>query len=317
MISTTTYKLLLASKLRGIGRRGLQELAADKLFFRSRVHELGPAVAGIANPAPSAAMLGAAERAANADVEAAEKRGHFIVSLQDQNYPKLLRKLHDRPAILFMSGDPERLSERSVAIIGTREPSTQGEETARRVTQYFAANGWQIVSGLAVGLDTVAHRTALESGGTTVAVLAQGLDKIYPKENAELAEQIVQHGGVLVSEYSYGSQTFPSNFVERDRIQAGLARGVVMVQSDEAGGSWHASRAALRYGRYLIIPSPTDADIKAGHPKVRGNLRILHSSPEDRAAFLKCSVEELKRLRVLESRDDYPSLESTLRESAA
>jgi DNA processing protein len=150
-----------------------------------------------------------------------------------------------------------------------------------------------------------------------VAVLAQGLHKIYPKENAYLADRIVDEGGILMSEYSYASSTFPSNFVDRDRIQAGLSRGVVMVQSDESGGSWHASRAALRYGRYLIVPCPTEVDINSGHPKVRGNLRVLHSSATERAEFLKCSVEDLEHFKILQSREDYPALESVLLASAA
>jgi DNA processing protein len=221
-------------------------------------------------------------------------------------------RLRYRAALALPVPVPERLTNRAVAIVGTREPTQQGRQIAERITQYFAANRWQVVSGLALGIDTVVHTATLSSNSTTVAVLAHGLDKVYPPENAELADRIVEQGGVLMSEYAYGSRSFPSNFVERDRIQAGLACGVVMVQSDESGGSWHASRAALRYGRYLIIPRPTEADVKAQQPKIRGNQLIAESSAEVRAAFLKCSAKDLERLFVLQSREDYPTVESTL-----
>src|ERR1700727_819646 len=127
MISKATYKLLVASKFRGVGRRGLQDLFSDKLFFQSPIDDLGLAVSGIANPAPDAHTLDAAVKAADADVEIAERMGHFIVGLSDLAYPKLLRDVPDHPPILFMNGNPQRLSDKSVAVIGTREPSKQGE----------------------------------------------------------------------------------------------------------------------------------------------------------------------------------------------
>ena len=317
MIAAPTYKLLVASKLRGVGRRALRDLSVDKIFFRSSLDELREAVSGVANPNPDATVMAAAFRAADADVEAAERMGHFIVGPHDAAYPALLRQLDDRPAILFIRGDPRRVSEKAVAIIGTREPSKAGELTAERIARYFAGGGWQVVSGLALGVDTVAHQLTLLSGGSTVAVVAHGLDKVYPRENADLADRIVESGGALVSEYGYKSPVFPSHFVERDRIQAGLSLGVVMVQSDETGGSWHASRAALRYGRYLIIPHPAEPDIRVAYPKARGNWMIVHSTDAERAAFLKCPLSDLQRLIILNSRDDYPVLASTLLASAA
>jgi len=122
---------------------------------------------------------------------------------------------------------------------------------------------------------------------------------------------------VLVSEYSYASPSFPSHFVERDRIQAGLALGVVMIQSDHSGGSWHASRAALRYGRYLIVPRPTETDLRTHQPKARGNQFIAEASPTARAEFLKCSLPDLDRLVILQSREEYSVVESALLKTAA
>jgi len=253
-----------------------------------------------------------AVNAADKDVATAERLGHSIVGISDAAYPTLLSRVNDRPVILFVRGNPRQFSEKAVAVIGTREPSEHGRITAERTTNYFATNGWQVVSGLAIGVDTFAHMATLNAHGSTVAVLAHGLDTVYPKQNQKLAETIVENGGLLVSEYPYETPGFPAHFVERDRIQAALARGVVMVQSDESGGSWHASRAALRYHRYLIIPKPTAADIKSNHLKAKGNQMIVKASVIERASFLKCSQQDLDRLIVLESRDDYSAVEQKL-----
>jgi DNA processing protein len=197
-------------------------------------------------------------------------------------------------------------------VIGTREPTRHGEIIAERVTSYYAAQRWSIVSGLALGVDALAHRATLSAGGHTVAVLAHGLDTVAPKNHTALAQEILAKDGALVTEYPYGTRPYGPQFVKRDRIQAGLAAAVVLIQTDLRGGSLHASRAALEYGRVLAYPVPTEADIAREEPKIQGVLLIDRGEPSEVAAFLKCKAPALSRVRPLRSRDDYGVLEAEL-----
>jgi DNA processing protein len=312
VISAEAYKLLVASKLRGIGKRTLLGLAFDKIFYQTTVEELRSTLLEVVEGEAKSANIDAAIRAADDDVERANRAKHLIVSVGDELYPALLRGIPDAPAILFVAGDLRRISCQSIAVIGTRQPTVAGATTAERITRFFAERKWQIVSGLAIGIDTIAHSIALKASTATIAVLAHGLDKLYPKENQQLALDIVESGGLLVTEYAYRTPGFPSNFIERDRIQAALSLGVIMVQSDETGGSWHASRASLKYGRFLIVPRATDSDLRSMEPKARGNDFIIRSSPAKRAEFLKCDERALEKLLILKSREDYVPVEQAL-----
>lgn len=153
---------------------------------------------------------------------------------------------------------------------------------------------------------------AIVDRASTVAVLAHGLDSIYPKSNERLATDIVKNGGSLVSEYSYGTRPFAGNFVERDRIQAALSLGVIMVQSAAKGGSLHASKAALRYGRILSVPEPTKEDKASKHPKIEANLWIMNAEDTAREEYLECTPQQLANVFFLRSRADYPILEEKL-----
>lgn len=312
MISERTQRILLASKVKGVGRRTLFELVRDRLFFELDLSDLHDNFPELAALKPSTKSNDDALRSTEQDINEASRRNHSILSFLDQKYPRLLTSVPDRPALLFVAGSPDLLSDKSVAIVGTREPTAHGLETCRRITSHFSANGWQIISGLAKGIDAAAHCAAVECSASTVAVLAHGLEKIYPSENREIAAAIVDHGGLLVSEYPYFAKTFAPMFVERDRIQAGMARAVIMIQSDEQGGSWHASRAALKYGRKLLVPNPTERDLKMGEPKIRGNMKIMNSSKDELARFLKCSSEDTDKVNVIYGREDYEVIAADL-----
>lgn len=312
MISEATRKLLLVSKIKGVGKKTLLDLTADRLFYELPEAELHSSIPELRGLIPGSAALSKARIAVETDLEWAAKQDASILSPHDATYPHLLRKLKDRPPLLFVRGKPQNFSSKSVAIIGTREPSAHGIVVAERISKHFAGNGWQVISGLAIGLDTVAHRAALESDGSTVAVLAHGLDTIYPKSNVSLAQRILEQGGLLVSEYAYGTPSFPGHFVERDRIQAALARGVIMVQSGETGGSWHASRAALDFGRWLIIPAPTAKDTTSQHPKSRGNYLIAEGTEREKLDVLGRDSAALRHVFVLRSREDYSDAEERL-----
>lgn len=245
---------------------------------------------------------------AEKQLEEAERHSARILSPLDADYPTLLAATKDDPFLLFVRGILAPDPAKSAAVIGTREPTPHGIIIGQRITQYLVDQGWSVVSGLAKGCDAIAHQAAIDHGGHTVAVLAHGLHTVAPKTNQRLAEDILNKGGALVSEYKFGVEPRPEFFVKRDRIQAGMAQGVVMIQSDHKGGSLHASRAALDYGRWLAVPYPTDQDRQKVEPKVQANLMIAEGSEQDRMDLLRCPASVLNRIVILHSRDDYEKM---------
>jgi DNA processing protein len=180
-----------------------------------------------------------------------------LVSFFDEGYPDRLRGLSDPPPLLYVRGDAELLArERLVAVVGTREPTVFGTSAAENLTGALADGGWGIVSGLAKGIDTIAHRTALEHGAPTIAVMGGGLDGIYPAENKDLAARIVDQGGALISEQPFGEQPRPQHLIARDRLQSGLSVAVVVAQSGVKSGTMHTARFAAAQGRPLFCPVP-------------------------------------------------------------
>lgn len=252
--------------------------------------------------------LAEAVRSAENDIEQSLKHGSRVISFLDPDYPSLLQTCSDRPAIIYLKGNWHRDPDKSIAIIGTREPTRHGEIITERISGYFIEQGWSIVSGLALGCDMIAHRTAVDMNSHTVAVLSHGLHTIAPKQNAVLAEQILANGGALITEYPYGVEARPHQFVARDRIQAALSKAVVMVQSDVKGGSLHASRAAINYGRILAIPYPTSADIEAEEPKIGANLLLANAISEGKTDLLKCNAKQLENLFIIRDKSDYAVL---------
>lgn len=210
---------------------------------------------------------------ADNQIARAERLGISVVCYLDDCFPERLRTTDDPPAVLWIKGHDESLhATDAVAVIGTREPSSYATKTAKSAAKYLASKGAVIVSGLAKGCDTLAHEGCLEAGGRTVAVLAHGLDKVYPAENRSLAEQIVDKGGALVSEYPVGMPAQRNFFVERDRLQSGLSDSVLVVETSESGGSMHTARFAEKQGRTLATmehPAHYRSD-----PRVAGNEEI-------------------------------------------
>src|SRR5690606_3807633 len=154
--------------------------------------------------------------------------------------------------------------------------------------------------GLALGCDAIAHGAALDAGGHTVAVLAHGLQTIAPSTHRRLAEDILNKGGALVSQYPFGRGVIPQQFAQRDKTQAGMAQGVVLIQSDVQGGSLHASPAAIESGRWLAVPYPTESDRSAGAAKIKANLVLADGPPAARMELLRVKSESaLGRVLVL------------------
>ncbi len=312
-VSIATKKLLTLSMLPGVGPATLKKVANVQGFEDLSNEALARVNISLQKALSPPDAWSLASEQAEMQVAFAEKHESRIISPLDADYPALLAATKDDPFILYVRGALHTSVLRSVAIIGTREPTPHGEVITRRVTEYFVENQWSIVSGLALGCDGLAHKAALESGGHTVAVLAHGLQMIAPSQHKKLAEDILESGGALISEYPFGQKVFPQQFVKRDRTQAGMAQGVVMIQSDIKGGSLHASRAALDYDRWLAVPLPTLVDRSNEEPKVMANLLIAEGEWVDKANLLKCTRERLSNILILRTKDDYPSMLSYLR----
>lgn len=311
-VSIATKKLLTLSMLPGVGPATLKKVANVQGFEDLSNEALARVNSSLQKALSSPDAWSLASEQAEMQVAFAEKHESRIISPLDADYPALLAATKDDPFILYVRGALHTSVLRSVAIIGTREPTPHGEVITRRVTEYFVENQWSIVSGLALGCDGLAHKAALDSGGHTVAVLAHGLQMIAPSQHKKLAEDILESGGALISEYPFGQKVFPQQFVKRDRTQAGMAQGVVMIQSDIKGGSLHASRAALDYDRWLAVPLPTLVDRSNEEPKVAANLLIAEGEWVDKANLLKCTRERLSNILILRTKDDYPSMLSYL-----
>jgi DNA protecting protein DprA len=308
VISSPTKFLLTLSALKGVGPAALKKVAALPAFWERSIEELCKAVPQIAKFAHEHRLWHEAKDWAEEQVSSADKHGARIISPFDDEYPELLAATKDDPFLLFVKGKFAERPRQSVAIIGTREPTQHGQLIARRISQFFLEQRWSVVSGLAQGCDAIAHQTAIKAGGHTVAVLAHGLQMIAPSRHRNLAHDILDAGGALVSEYPFGTNVLGAQFVKRDRTQAGMSQGVVMIQSDVKGGSLHASRAAIDYQRWLAIPYPTDRDLENDEPKVQANLVIADGVDERRADLLRCPISSLRLVRVVRRREDYLQL---------
>ncbi len=195
------------------------------------------------------------------DLKSHNSRGIKVISMHGPLYPDLLRKIPDPPLILFVKGASEALLENmNVAIIGTRDTTPTGEKVATRIAKWLGEHDWCIVSGLAKGIDAAAHRGAIEAKAKTIAVMAMPLDKVYPAENQELADAIIDSGGWWVSEMALWRKPHRGSFVQRDRIQSGLSVAVIPVQTDVEGGTMHTVRYAERQKRLLLCPRPIDQE---------------------------------------------------------
>lgn len=233
----------------------------------------------------------------------------------DPEYPPWLLSIPERPPILYVRGrlPPDR---RCVACVGTRQPSAFGKVAARGISSFLASHGWSIVSGLAIGVDTLCHEGALEAGGHTVAVLANGLDSVYPRQNTALAERILAAGGAILSEQPPGTPALPKHLFRRNRIQSGMSAATVVMQTDIVGGTMHTARYTLLQDRLLIAPVPQGEH--AVETKSRGLLALTQRTGPDLARLLDAKgvlAELLLRkfagssaARAIAGREDYEAL---------
>jgi DNA processing protein len=192
------------------------------------------------------------ERAAD-EIERVREMGADILLLDDGVYPSLLREIFDPPLTLYVKGAWEAcLDAPCVAMVGSRRCSTYGQNAAQMLARELASRGVTIVSGLARGIDAAAHRGALEGGGRTVAVMGTGLDQVYPRDHKKLVEEMLAHGGAIVSEFPLETPPAPQNFPYRNRVISGLSLGAVLVEAAENSGSLITARMAIEQNREVF-----------------------------------------------------------------
>src|SRR5512141_744304 len=230
------------------------------------------------------AALGSVEagRRAEAVREACDRLGIAILPWGASDYPVALREIPGAPLLLYRAGKVWTGGE-AVAVVGSRAPTGPGREFARILSGELASAGWTVVSGMARGIDAAAHKGCLHSGGTTVAVLGCGVDVAYPREHAELRDEILEKGAIF-SEYPPGSLPLPHRFPERNRIVSGLSRGVIVAEAPERSGALITARLALEHGRDVMV--------------VPGNPWFTHTAGSNRllreGATPVCSVADVR-----------------------
>jgi DNA processing protein len=203
-----------------------------------------------------------------------------LVTFGDEQYPPLLAAVPDAPLALWVEGaNVSQLSSPQLAIVGSRNPTSGGRDTAEQFARHLAANGLTITSGLAIGIDGASHRGALEQIGGTIAVLGGGLDEIYPRAHTELARSIAARG-LLVSEYAPGVEPRPKHFPERNRIIAALSLGTLVVEATRRSGSLITAKLALDYGREVFaIPGSIHNPLARGcHWLIRNGAKLVEEA---------------------------------------
>lgn len=221
-----------------------------------------------------------------------------LVSIYSDAYPAVLREIPKAPALLYVKGRVSALTLPQLAIVGSRSPSPSGIATARDFAQHLAAGGLAITSGLALGIDQAAHEGAVEAGGATLAVMATGIDQLYPRRNQALAERIVASGGALITEFSIGTAPQAAFFPQRNRIISGLSAGVLVVEAAVKSGSLITARFALQHNREVFaIPGSIHNPLSRGCHALIKEGAVLTESADDiiqhLAGYLSLKWQEL------------------------
>jgi len=288
----TQKGLLLLSRIPGVGVTRLRALltrfhSIDHIFNAS-ISELArtPNI-GTTTAENISKFLHSPDRLkVEADIERQfehlEKLNASLITILDDNYPTRLKELYDAPIYLFVRGSLTSQDVRSLALIGTRHPTDYGKNVTKKFATAFAQNGFTVISGLASGIDSLAHRTALDAGGRTIAVLGNGVDTIYTDPKGALYPRILEHGAIISEEW-LGTPPTAENFPKRNRIISGLSLGVVIVESDLKGGAMITAKYALEQNRDIFaIPGNIFSPKSNGtNALIRDSQAKLALSPND------------------------------------
>lgn len=206
----------------------------------------------------------------------------YLRVLGGPDYPEVLARAHDAPAVLYLRGNPNAIHLPGLAIVGARHCTAQGGENAERFARDLAKGGFCIVSGLAAGVDGRAHRGALSGGGATIAVMATGIDAVYPARHRGLADEILANNGTLITEFPLGSQPLRAHFPQRNRIISGLSLGVLVVEAKVKSGSLITARTACAQNREVFaIPGSIHNPMAKGcHQLIKDGAKLVESTDD-------------------------------------
>lgn len=224
----------------------------------------------------------------------AKQYGISYCTLEEERYPSELRNMSGRPPVIYYKGNVETVNQRkNIAVIGSRKSSIKGMKLAYETGKAVGKAGLNLVNGLALGCDAEALRGALDAGGRCIAILPCGLDEIQPKSNRKLAEEIVENGGCLLSEYPVGAVPQKYMYVERDKLQSGISQGVLVVEAEESSGTMHTADFALRQYKRLACYWHKMLELSSGNSFLEktGKTQILKSE-SDLNGFLQSILEE-------------------------
>ncbi|WP_027359768.1 DNA-processing protein DprA [Desulforegula conservatrix] len=257
-LTTETKNLLFFLQLPTVGIAKLRSIAKTMTEHNSDIQIL---INRALIPKDSEEYLNAAEAKANRIIELCNKYNIEILSCLDNYYPHLLKKIADYPPLIYAKGSLTALSNKCAAVVGTRKASDVGKKISKKISESLANNGFTIVSGLALGIDTSAHEGTLKANGTTIAILAHGLDTVTPKSNSILANKILENGGTLVSEHPPEVPAYPPEYAKRNRIQSGMSNFSVIIETGEKGGTIHQAKFTKSQGKELYVVIPPNEDV--------------------------------------------------------
>ena len=275
--------------------KAMRKLGAAERLFEASLTELE----GLGMPAQSAQFCfeGKARAVALEELQRVVEAGGEILTPEDEGYPERLREIYDPPAVLWIRGNVTLLSRPGIAVVGTRHPSPYGAGMAELLSRDLANRRLVILSGMARGVDTAAHKGALDAGGKTVAVWGTGIDVIYPKENKKLAENIVASGGTIVSEYPLGTFPAPQNFPIRNRILSGMSVGVLVIEAAEYSGTRITARCAMEQNRdvYAVPGNVTNKNAWGPNTLIKQGAKLTATWEdvwEDLPSHVRLQLEE-------------------------
>lgn len=244
------------SLIKGLGSKKKQELLriykTPKIIYNLKKEELLK-INGIGEKCVNNILDNHIRYCINKHIEYMVRNQINLITIYEKEYPQILKQIYDYPVCLYLKGNKQILNNESVAIIGCREASQYGIKAAKYFAYNLARNNINIVSGLAKGIDSFAHIGSICGNGKTIAIISNGLDTVYPKENLELLQQIIKNNGAIISEYPLGTKPEKMNFVARNRIISGLCSKIIVIEAKEKSGTLLTVDFALEQGRDVFV----------------------------------------------------------------
>jgi DNA processing protein len=308
---------LILKNIPGIGnhlfKRLLDQWKSPEIILQQPIAELA-SIQGVSENLAHAIAKKLPTINAKKEIERARQIGITILSMNDENYPPLLRQLPDPPPVLYVYGQLIP-SDTCVAIVGSRNSTPYGETITRTLAKDLANNQITIVSGMARGIDTSAHKGALDANGRTVAVMGCGLETVYPAENKALFHSIAKNNGAVISEFSMGARPEAYHFPSRNRIISGMSMGTIVVEAGNKSGSLITARLALEQNRQVFaVPGQVHSQMTEGtHRLIKQGAKLIENAQdvlEDLGPFLNAHLQVLPDKKMSSREKDVPPMDS-------